>query len=61
MILKFSMIASLGGHKENDKTMFIHFLCLCSRALRLAIILNCNITKMAYFPLIFNEKSFKNF
>ena len=55
------MIASLGGHKENDETMFIHCLCLCSRARSLAIMLNCNITKMAYFPLIFVDESFKNF
>ena len=49
MTLNFSMIGSLGGHKENDETMFIHFLCLCYRARRLAIMLNCNITKMGIF------------
>ena len=53
-ILKFSMIMNLRGHKQKKWTdiqrkwinMFIHFLCLCP--LRLVIMLNFNISKVAY-------------
>ena len=44
-ILKFSIIASLGGHKQS-LFIFIHFLCLCP--LRLAIMLKFDISKVAY-------------
>ena len=46
-ILKFSIIASLGGHKQRKWiNLFIHFLCFCP--LRLTIMLNFNVSKVAY-------------
>lgn len=48
-ILKLSIIASLGGHKQS-LFIFIHFLCLCP--LKLAIMVNFNILKVAYWSSV---------
>ena len=64
MIIKFSMIyiSSLGGQTENNDEkpcLFIFFVSFLELHDSGAIMLNCNITKMAYFPLILNKKVLK--
>ena len=58
-MLKFSKIASLRGYKQRKRiNMFIHFLFnLCP--LRLAMMLNFNISKVAYLSSLSTEREKK--